>query len=247
MPLDDRANLGLAFVAQSRSPNLRHVAHLEQTVDAAQAPSIRLDAKWRSGRTRLARRPADGCTSKPSCPPPFNFKIKSFISRVPMGSKPLVGSSSKIKSGSLISAWASPRRRRHALGILPHLPPAGPAQTHHFDQRRGRVLSAPWRACRTGGHKNRASPRHSETDTDTFLPAGSRCRSFFFTSVASLPSTIARPVVGNNRPNSSLMVVDLPEPLGPNSPKISPLYIVRSRAFRAPNLLPTPKIAVGFR
>ena len=40
-------------------------------------------------------------------------------------------------------------------------------------------------------------------------------RSFFLTSVASLPKTIARPVVGKSRPKSNLMVVDLPEPLGP--------------------------------
>ena len=47
-------------------------------------------------------------------------------------------------------------------------------------------------------------------------------RSFFFTSVASLPSTMARPVVGNNNPSSNLIVVDLPDPLGPSKPKISP-------------------------
>ena len=35
----------------------------------------------------------------------------SFISRVPIGSRPLVGSSSRISSGSLISAWARPMRR----------------------------------------------------------------------------------------------------------------------------------------
>ena len=93
----------------------------------------------------------------------------------------------------------------------------------HFNQRCRPLLPHRRPACRTSGRRNRAFPRHSEIDTGTFLPAGSRCRSFFFTSVASLPSTIARPVVGNSRPNSSLMVVDLPEPLGPNSPKISPL------------------------
>ena len=48
-------------------------------------------------------------------------------------------------------------------------------------------------------------------------------RSFFETSVASFPSTMARPLVGNKSPNSSLMVVDFPEPLGPSNPKISPL------------------------
>ena len=44
-------------------------------------------------------------------PSDFNRRIRSLISRVPIGSRPLVGSSNRISSGSLISAWASPIRR----------------------------------------------------------------------------------------------------------------------------------------
>src|SRR5438552_956180 len=58
-------------------------------------------------------------------------------------------------------------------------------------------------------------------------------RSFLRTSAAGCPKTKASPSVGKSRPSSSLMVVVLPEPLGPSSPKTSPLRISMFRARRA--------------
>ncbi len=61
-------------------------------------------------------------------------RIRSFISRDPIGSRPVVGSSSTNKSGSLIKAWASPMRRVHAFGVLFQLATPGSLQPDHLDQ-----------------------------------------------------------------------------------------------------------------
>jgi len=58
-------------------------------------------------------------------------------------------------------------------------------------------------------------------------------RSFFRTSVASLPKTSASPDVGKMSPSNSLSVVVLPDPFGPRRPKISPRRISRSSGLRA--------------
>src|SRR3954465_4055291 len=62
---------------------------------------------------------------------------------------------------------------------------------------------------------------------------------------AGKPATLARPLVGRTNPRRSLMVVVLPAPFGPRSPKISPrrTSIERSmtaRTFRPQN--PTRKV-----
>ena len=54
-----------------------------------------------------------------------------------------------------------------------------------------------------------------------------------FLDEGALPKTRAWPLVGNKSPRSSLMVVDLPEPLGPNNPKTSPRFTSRSSALSA--------------
>src|SRR5215475_515580 len=51
---------------------------------------------------------------------------------------------------------------------------------------------------------------------------------------------MARPDVGVSRPQSMRMVVDLPAPLGPRNPKISPFFVsrlMRSTATKSPNRL----------
>src|SRR5689334_14807026 len=49
----------------------------------------------------------------------------------------------------------------------------------------------------------------------------------------SKPSTATRPAVGVTSPQTMLMSVVLPAPLGPRSAKISPLEMSRLTAFRA--------------
>ena len=56
----------------------------------------------------------------------------------------------------------------------------------------------------------------------------------------SCPATVARPSVGLMMPHSIRMVVDLPEPLGPRKPKISPGATeneTRSTAVKSPKRL----------
>ena len=115
------------------------------------AASIRPRTGWRSGRRRPERRPAGGCTSRPSCPAPSARRIRSFISRVPIGSRPLVGSSSSTRSGSLISAWASPIRRVMPLEYSLSCRRRAPVQADHLDQRVGPLPAG------GGGHVEQAA------------------------------------------------------------------------------------------
>ena len=112
----------------------------------------------------------------------------------------------------------------------------------------GRVAACePRPAYRTAGRRSRASLRRSESGTDTTLPAGSRSAR----SSRRRSRPCRRPAPGrwsgNSNPSSSLIVVVLPEPLGPSRPKISPRRISRSRAFKARTLLAAPEVAIDLR
>ena len=57
------------------------------------------------------------------------------------------------------------------------------------------------------------------------------------------PGHAGRPAVGRSRPHIILNVVDLPAPLGPSRPKISPRpmrKVIWSAAVKSPNLLVSP-------
>ena len=71
-----------------------------------------------SPRCRIAIRSQMSCMSASRCPESTivlpcsrSSRIRCLISEVPIGSRPEVGSSSRISSGLLIRAWASPMRR----------------------------------------------------------------------------------------------------------------------------------------
>src|SRR5215831_9634674 len=73
-----------------------------------------------------------------------------------------------------------------------------------------------------------------------FTPSGSR--------VTSMPPTIAVPDVGFNSPHSILIVVDLPAPLLPRKPKISPRAtsnVTLSTATKSPNRLVRPRTSIA--
>src|SRR5260370_39273617 len=56
----------------------------------------------------------------------------------------------------------------------------------------------------------------------------------------SKPPTLARPEVGGSNPHRMRIVVDLPAPLGPRNPKISPRFTsseTRSTAVKSPKRL----------
>src|SRR5579863_1857620 len=61
--------------------------------------------------------------------------------------------------------------------------------------------------------------------------------------LTSKPPTTARPEVGAINPHSTRMVVDLPAPLGPRKPKISPGWTSR---FRSATAVKSPKRLVSF-
>src|SRR6185312_12120240 len=61
--------------------------------------------------------------------------------------------------------------------------------------------------------------------------------------LTSKPPTMARPEVGAISPHSTRMVVDLPAPLGPRKPKISPDWTSR---FRSATAVKSPKRLVSF-
>src|SRR3546814_11721095 len=89
---------------------------------------------------------------------------------------------------------------------------------------------------------------HSSTSPATY--ASRRCRSAA-SRHGSLPSTSTPPASARSSPRSTLIVVDLPEPLGPRKPCTSPVATSRSRPSRArvgPNVLTIPhaEIAVPF-
>src|SRR5579872_3394076 len=61
--------------------------------------------------------------------------------------------------------------------------------------------------------------------------------------LTSKPPTTARPEVGAISPHSTRMVVDLPAPLGPRKPKISPGWTSK---FRSATAVKSPKRLVSF-
>ena len=80
--------------------------------------SVTLPISLSSPRWRIAIRSQMSCMSARRWPDrrivlPFSrrSRISSLISAVPIGSRPEVGSSRRISSGSLMSAWANPMRR----------------------------------------------------------------------------------------------------------------------------------------
>ena len=63
----------------------------------------------------------------------------------------------------------------------------------------------------------------------------------------SKPTSSARPALGRSKPQSIRITVDLPEPLGPRKPKISPASISKltlSTAVSEPNFLLSPSALI---
>ncbi len=69
------------------------------------------------------------------------------MSRVPSGSRPLVGSSRRISSGSLMRACARPIRRVIPFGVFLELAAAGVLQPDHLDQLVAASLRTAWGTC----------------------------------------------------------------------------------------------------
>src|SRR5436190_12901204 len=73
-----------------------------------------------------------------------------------------------------------------------------------------------------------------------FTPSGLR--------LTSMPPTSAVPDVGFNRPHNMRMVVDLPAPLAPRKPKISPCFTENDRsstATKSPKRRVNPRTSIA--
>ena len=99
----------------------------------------------RRGRTPAARRRAGGSPSAPRCRTCRAGRRAPASPRGPSGSRPAVGSSSRISSGSPTSAWASFVRWRMPV----EKPPIGRKRASSRPTR-SRMSDARWRAARAG-------------------------------------------------------------------------------------------------
>ena len=97
---------------------------------------------------------------------------------------------------------------------------------------RGEAVAPRARRCRrrTRCSDRPSAPRRARTSATCsrlrrFTPSGSR--------LTSMPPTSAVPDVGFNSPHNILMVVDLPAPLAPRKPKISPCLTENDRSSTA--------------
>ena len=140
------------------------------------------------------------------------------------GSTPEVGSSRTSKSGPWIMAtancsrWRTPRGNEsgRASHDLRQAEPSEPSRPRAGRNRRwadAKSLACSSRFCRTvSSVVERKGLRHVADAPAGPISFGSDWR----------PNSLACPSVGGNRPVSIFMVVDLPQPLAPRKPKISP-------------------------
>src|SRR5918999_465931 len=159
------------------------------------------------------------------------------------GSRPTVGSSSRIRRGWCTSPRASSRRRR--------MPPES-LSTSSARRPVRRASSSPWStAARTSftRYSRAKTARLSCTDTSTsrLSSCGTtpiRARASLDCAGSSWSSTRISPSSAIAWPVSSRMVVDLPAPLGPSRPRQIPPGTSRSRPSTAvidPKRLTTPR------
>ena len=146
MPLDDGPNLGLGRVVQARSANLRHVAHPQQAIDAAQLLQFAL----MQNRDPIANVLHVG------------QQVAAHHDRLPLGLElqnqvlHLAGADRVQTAGRLVEQdqlrivdqrLGQADAPGHAFGILAQLPPLGPIQADHVDQLGRPLRGARPRAC----------------------------------------------------------------------------------------------------
>ncbi len=215
-----------------------HVAQLAAE-DHAHAVAERLHVGEDVGREEdgLAR---GACSSR----------MRSRTSLRPMGSSPLIGSSSTTKAGSPTSAWAMPSRccmPFEYLRICRSAASASPTSSSSSSQR------APRSAARHAGERARRSASASRAGEELVeggvLGQVADARASASRRDGRVEDEGACPRVGKMSPISILMVVVLPAPFGPTKPKISPScdreVEVLHRRRRACGAAPTSKVLVS--
>ena len=145
--------------------------------------------------------------------------MTSHAARRAEGSKPVVGSSRKISSGSPISASATSRRRRWPPESAVARSSACSCQPDErerlVDRARRAVVAGVEREALAHGQA-RLGRGFLQHDADPLAPADGRL------PAGSAPSTSTLPPLAWRKPSRISTVVVLPAPLGPRKAKISP-------------------------
>ncbi len=145
-------------------------------------------------------------------------------SRRVSGSTPEVGSSRNSTAGSCITAQARASRCLKPSGSSPALRPRYGPRPKHGDHAAGRLAPAAAGQAVDAGEEIEVLPDAQVAVERELLghvaqPRSGRDRR---PGRGRDPATRAEPDVGRSRPHIILNVVDLPAPLGPSRPKISP-------------------------
>ena len=140
------------------------------------------------------------------------------------GSTPPVGSSRNTIGGSWRMAQPSASRCRQPPESSPVSVVSRPVQACHLEHNvaaRGEPRAATGHRCR---RRRRCSDRRSAARRARTAATCSRCAASRASGSrpTSTPPTMAVPEVGRSSPHSIRIVVDLPAPLLPRKPKISP-------------------------
>ena len=253
--------------ARRRRPGTRRRRPRAASTRPGRRPASR--SRARSSRRRAARRSSPSAISEPDCstatcvqvastsvsrcddtttvaPPACSSAMMPRTSRVPAGSRPLVGSSRTTRRRGSSSAAARPSRcfmpeRVAAVPAVRGLAEPDPVQrgVHGGRDRPRRAAAARWPRpgagspgrTGTGGTPGpRPAPRRAAA------PAPRR-------RASDRPSSSTVPAVGRVRPSSIRISVVLPEPFGPSMPSTAPSGMSRSTSSTAtvdPNTLRSP-------
>ena len=170
-------------------------------------------------------------------------KIRSFISRVPIGSSPVVGSSSTISSGIVDQRLGQTDAPRHALGIFLELPAPGPIQLDVGNQpidtlppfRRRHIEQAAVEVQRFLGVQELVQVRLLGQVADPFVLA----------DVGGVLAEHQRPAAGGKQqPQEQLDGRRLARAVGAQQAEnLAPPHFQVER-FEGPHLLPAPEVAV---
>src|SRR5262245_28801844 len=184
-------------------------------------------------------------------PPPWMRRTSSIASRTSAGVSPAIASSSSSALGSEASARAISSRLRPGVPRLL----AGASMTWPSPTRCSTSRARP-RASRALGWRSRAPiVALSSTDIDSKVSgtwkvraSPSLARASGGSDVTSAPAKDTVPAVNGRSPVRQLKKVDLPAPLGPIRPRMSPSSTdtdASSTALKAPNALVTLRASIS--
>ena len=166
----------------------------------------------------------------PICSVVASLTKSSLKSLIPSGSKPLVGSSKISKLGLWRIAWARPNLCLMPSEYLETLSLILFSKPTNFITSSIRLESIPLYKLATNFRLSYPERYIYKSGFSTIAPTFSIAFSKFFTTLNPLISTEPLSILCN--PKINLIVVVLPEPLGPIKPRISPEQISKEIPFK---------------